>query len=125
MPYRVLFDQGRIVVAAVSVTTFLILFCAFLRKEDKLQQIEKIERCYYESKTKNFFIHLLSDVLLLIISQTMVLLTFVAAYGISYINGITLNISISFLYLFVVQAVTVLIESTISYFVGTKKPINN
>ena len=125
MPYRVLFDQGRIVVAAVSVTTFLILFCAFLRKEDKLQQIEKIQRCYYESKTKNFFIHLLSDALLLIISQTLVLLTFVAAYGISYINGITLNISISFLYLFVVQAVTVLIESTISYFVGTKKPISN
>jgi hypothetical protein len=124
MPYRVLFDQGRIVVAAVSVTTFLILFCAFLRKEDKLQQIEKIERCYYESKTKNFFIHLLSDVLLLIISQTLVLLAFVAAYGISYINGITLNISISFLYLFVVQAVTVLIESAISYFVGTKRPIN-
>lgn len=124
-PYRVLFDQGKIVVAAVSVTTFLILFCAFLRKEDKLQQIEKIERYYYESKIKNFSLHLLSDIIFLMSSQVLVLIVFAIAHGIAFITGVTLNISTSFVYLFVIQAIAVLIESAISYFAGAKRPIND
>jgi len=113
--YDIVFGEGKLIVSVVSILVSIVLFYAFSRKEFINNKNELTYRYFYQSRFKNYLIHIGKD-LLIAISSYFVCLSFIAISAlILNANGVAFIFDTLCLLVFAAHFVITFFESTFSY----------
>lgn len=124
--YDLLFNQGKITTAVVSVAIMIVVFYGFFLKEKEKFHIETIQHYFYEKQSKIFILNTISNLLLPVLSFIGVMVIILIPKLIFEVKPFTFEIEPAFFYLCLIQFVLVLIQSITTYFFWHKfKKINN
>lgn len=114
--YDLLFNQGKITTAVVSVAIMIVVFYGFFVKEKEKFHIETIQHYFYEKQSKIFILNTISNLLLPVLSFIGAVVIILIPKLIFEVKPFTFEIEPAFFYLCLIQFVLVLIQSIITYF---------